>query len=110
MARQGAGVLGDSRTALPAATDPDALKDVSDPIGPDNDGWIAYAAAEAETVICAWGNKGGDRRASEVVERIRRHANLVRLGPLTNKGQPSHPLFLPKSIQWESMADYRSHA
>ena len=85
------------------ATDPDVLKDVADPIGPDNDAWIKYAASEAETVICAWGNNGGGPRAGEVYDLIRSHAKVYRLGALTKKGQPSHPLYLSKSLQWESM-------
>ena len=90
------------------ATNSDELKVVDDPIGPANDGWIKYAADRSDTMICAWGNKGvSGGRAREVYEIIRHHNHLVRLGPLTKVGQPSHPLYLKKTVQWESMKDYQ---
>ena len=93
------------------ATKSAELKIVDDPIGPANDVWIKFAVDLSDTVICAWGNKGAaGARAREVFEMIQRHNShrkLVRLGPLTKEGQPSHPLYLKKTVQWESMRDYK---
>ena len=58
-------------------------------------------------MICAWGNKAPGQRVREVFEIIRHHPHLVRLGPLTKSGQPSHPLYLKKNIAWESMKYYQ---
>ena len=93
------------------ATNSNELKIVDDPIGPANNSWIKFAVDLSDTVICAWGNKGaGGARAREVFEMIQRHNShrkLVRLGPLTKEGQPSHPLYLKKTVKLESMQDYR---
>jgi hypothetical protein len=40
------------------STDPDALMVANDPVGPDNDHWIAKCAAEATGVAVGWGGSG----------------------------------------------------
>lgn len=37
------------------STDPRALRDLADPVGPENDQYIAEAVARADKVVCAWG-------------------------------------------------------
>jgi hypothetical protein len=79
-------------------TDPDALFDDADPVGPRNDAVIRRATRRASLVICAWGASGGRRtilRAAEVVGML--HAEGVRLHHLglTASGIPKHPLYLP---------------
>jgi hypothetical protein len=74
------------------ATDPKILKQVSDPIGPDNDVWLARLRAEADRVIAAWGNLGAlHSRASTVAGGLR---PLYCLG-YTTSGAPKHPLYVP---------------
>ena len=40
------------------ATNPRALMDVDDPVGPKNDQWLIEEAKRATQVLCAWGNGG----------------------------------------------------
>ena len=40
------------------STDPEKMKAVADPVGPDNDRWIKEIAGNAGIVIAAWGNHG----------------------------------------------------
>ena len=75
----------------PRATDPRALRQVDDPVGPRNDRWLRAAARETPAIVAVWGDGG----------RYRGRADRVRswLGPLlclgeTRNGQPRHPLYL----------------
>ncbi len=73
------------------ATDPRALMDVEDPIGPSNDRWIDRTKDRASLVVAAWGARGGLMdRDSEVAERF---SELHCLGT-TKDGSPRHPLYL----------------
>jgi len=77
------------------ATDPRALKMVSDPIGPRTDLWLRRAVAETDTVIAAWGNGGllfG--RGVKVQQKL---ANLYCLD-VTALRMPRHPLYCPKQV------------
>ena len=83
------------------ATDPKELKAVDDPVGPDNDTHIARAMADAQLVICAWGNHGAYLHRSRTV---RAYSILVRNGPLhylkmNKSGEPQHPLYLPGNLK-----------
>ena len=75
-----------------------------------NDVWIAHAAREARTVICAWGGPFGPKRlqeqiearAREVVEVLRRAGAppLMCLGTSAS-GAPRHPLMLAYATKLE---------
>lgn len=77
------------------STDPIVLKDIEDPVGPDNDQFILRWASEAETVVCAWGVNGelGGRGA-----RVRRiltgHGIELFALKVNAQGVPWHPLYL----------------
>lgn len=75
------------------STDPTALFEDSDPIGPDNDHEISAAADRAEQIIVAWGSfpMAADRGA-RVFDLIRsRGAHCV---GVTKDGWPRHPLYV----------------
>lgn len=79
------------------STDPAALREICDPIGPRNDYHIKAARRRSARCIAAWGNHGMylDRGA-----RILR--TLIRLGEVeclceTKTGQPGHPLYISSS-------------
>ena len=87
------------------STDPKDLEQVDDPVGHDNDDAIRAAVGEAELVVCAWGNNvslvdKGQSRIQEVLEMIRQHGETpYRLGSLTVKCNPRHPLYLSTDIE-----------
>ena len=84
------------------STDPKALLQADDPIGPDNDAAILAALKLADTVVLAWGNHALDheRRAAEVTAMARQAARPYCLG-LTRRAAPRHPLRLPKTTTLE---------
>lgn len=79
------------------ATNPKELPKVDEPIGLENDRTIDERCIAAEWVICAWGSdKFGQRRAREVVARLRRlDIHLRCLRKSTTDGPPWHPLYVP---------------
>ncbi len=78
-------------------TDPDRLREVPAPMGPQNDAAISVAQRLAGQTICGWGANGCWRERGQALrERLQRP--LYHLG-LTRDGQPRHPLYLPYSVQ-----------
>ena len=85
-------------------TDPaEALQADQEPIGPDNDAWIADFAhrghlplehgdrAPINLFVAAWGNPGTQQgRGAAVTQLVTRHRPLHALGT-TQAGQPKHP-------------------
>ena len=84
------------------STDPKALLQADDPVGPDNDDAILAALKLADTVVLAWGNHALDheRRAAAVTAMARKAARPNCLG-LTRRAAPRHPLRLPRTATLE---------
>lgn len=79
------------------STDPRALREHPDPVGPENDRHIADVTAVADLVIAAWGNHGALRgRGAEVFRLLVPQA--LCLG-VTGAGQPRHPLYVSGSAE-----------
>ena len=80
------------------STDPKRLIKVSDPVGPCNNAWLLRAALQAQIVILAWGNGGELNGRGTLVREMLQAKNIPahHLG-ITKKGQPQHPLYVPKS-------------
>lgn len=77
------------------ATEPKELVDAADPVGPDNDAYVAEtcAASEAGAVVAAWGAHPLARaRAGDVLSIAGRDINCL---GLTGSGYPRHPLYVP---------------
>src|ERR1044072_1939098 len=74
------------------ATDPAQLKQVDDPVGPDNFLWLKKATIESHLTIAAWGVHGAFRNRNKDV--LPMPDNPHHLG-LTKDGHPKHPLYLP---------------
>lgn len=84
------------------ATDPDVMKAVNDPIGPENDRWLRKCAEGAGVVVAAWGTHGTHMQRASAVQRLLPMLSYLRL---TKDGHPGHPLYLPKTltpIAWAS--------
>jgi hypothetical protein len=87
------------------ATKPAALAMHPDPVGPENDAWIAAVLAKHPTVvIAAWGaypmaagrnaqTKTSDRAAT-LLALINAHGVPVKCFGTTQAGHPRHPLYL----------------
>ena len=85
------------------STDPSALRDVADPVGPDNDVALLRMHQGAAMTVAAWGTRGG------LLDRDKQVREML-TGPVyclhrTKQGQPGHPGRLPKSatpmLLWE---------
>jgi hypothetical protein len=78
------------------STDPGALKQVEDPVGPENDGWLQRLQAQADLVICAWGEWGSLYGRDQVVlAGLKDPFCLVKL----TSGRPGHPLYKRRDLR-----------
>lgn len=82
------------------ATHKDRLLEVVDPIGPKNDEMILEMAAEAKTVVLAYGQppKALRSRGQKVVALLHDHPGICYLR-LAQDGTPVHPLYLPATLR-----------
>lgn len=78
------------------ATDPSALADADDPIGPDNDDWLHETGWTADEVVLAWGaHRFAVKREREAVELLSRgRGERLKCLGLSANGHPRHPLYL----------------
>jgi hypothetical protein len=82
------------------STDPKGLWTVDDPRGEDNFMWIRHWATKpGVTFVAAWGNNIRDRDAFELRRLLRGNGVTVHALKLTKTGNPSHPLYLPKTLK-----------
>ncbi len=81
------------------ATDKQRLLEVDDPIGPGTDRAIKKMAAEAKTVVLAYGQppRALRGRGEQVAAILQRHPGLSYLR-LAKDGTPVHPLYLPGDL------------
>jgi hypothetical protein len=79
------------------ATDPKALRDFSDPVGPVNNTAIERAVHESPIIVAAWGANPGPLpgRIPHVKALIRAGGKDAMTLGLTKHGQPRHPLYAP---------------
>lgn len=83
------------------STNPKALYEVDDPVGPDNDNAIIKQAVmyASTDVVCAWGTHGQFMdRGYAVAEMLRAMGVRLMMLNLTASGQPCHPLYLPYDL------------
>lgn len=78
------------------ATNPAELWAAADPIGPDNDRYLAEAAASGGRLVAAWGAHAEQPRVRDVLA-IPGFDRLTCLRT-TKRGHPSHPLYLPGDL------------
>lgn len=89
------------------ATDPRTLATAPDPIGPENDDHLRWAAsASATPLICAWGAhplaQHGER-ANRVQALLRQAGRSLACLGTTAHGHPRHPLYLPSATPLETL-------
>lgn len=79
------------------ATFPAQLRSPADPIGPENDEYLAAIAVRSSIVVAGWGTNGSFmNRADQVRALLGDKLHCLRL---TREGHPGHPLYLPKSLK-----------
>ncbi len=79
------------------ATYPSDLKAAAEPVGPDNDGHLSHLIAQADLVICAWGNDGGYKGRDEEVLAMLEGCGQALV--VTKDGYPGHPARLAKTLK-----------
>lgn len=77
------------------ATQPKVMLAASDPIGPENDGWLKAAAEEAEIIVACWGTQGTHQGRDQIVMGLVPGMKCLKI---TKDGHPHHPLRLPDGI------------
>lgn len=78
------------------STDPKVLRDVADPVGPDNDVCL-QAVATLPLVIVAWGKHAQPERARQVEAILRAPGRPLWCLGVNLDGSPKHPLYVPFS-------------
>ena len=82
------------------ATSPKRLREVDDPIGPENDEYIVEAAQEADRVVVAWGNHGLlNGRSDAVRELLAEHNIRLHALRIAKTGEPVHPLYVAYAVK-----------
>ena len=79
------------------ATDPLDMKAQKDPVGPENDEWIAeYARRSLETTaIIGWGEHGAHNdRGRRVLDILKANQARVNALHVNASGHPKHPLYI----------------
>ena len=80
------------------ASRPEVMKAFHDPIGPENDEYLAEYGEKSDLMVAVWGNQGMFKgRAEEVVKMFPQIYCLK----MTKKNQPHHPLYLPLDIGYK---------
>lgn len=87
------------------STDPKALYEVSDPVGPDNPEAIYDAVEDCAIAICAWGSHGKLKNAGKPIMRSLQvfFPEKTHYLKLNSDGSPAHPLYLSydlKPVLW----------
>ena len=78
------------------ATDQRKLLTCPDPIGPDNDKWLAQMAGNAASIILAYGSPAPSLRPrGTAVARSLARTRKVQVLRLSKDGRPWHPLYIP---------------
>jgi len=82
------------------ATNPEAIKTIHNPVGPENDYHLVKHAQKCNRVVCAWGNHGVYRGRDRIVVDLLFDQFRIILSylELTRSGQPKHLLYLKASL------------
>jgi hypothetical protein len=84
------------------ATEPRALWDAPDPVGPENDRVLSAVLERADLVVAAWGVHARRERIAELRWALK-DVEIHALG-LTQGGAPRHPLYLPADAELVQLA------
>ena len=81
------------------ATDPTEMKAQDDPIGSENDKYLAELPKVDKIIVC-WGNGGLHRdRANQVREILQNTEQELYCLDINKNGEPKHPLYVHSSTK-----------
>lgn len=80
-------------------TDPKKMLLAEDPTGPENVATVVHCATQGALFVAAWGNNIRERDAFFLRAALRRAGVTIHVLRLTGKGNPEHPLYLPRSLR-----------
>lgn len=83
------------------ATKPIELKTAIDPVGPENDKFIAEALVSQPLTIVAWGTSATPARVLELSNLLQTAQVQPYCLGTTQMGHPRHPLYVPRTVQPE---------
>lgn len=82
------------------STDPAALAEVEDPVGPENDIYLRDATIDCRAIICGWGSMGRMKGRDQQVLRMLRAEGISTMALRLNKdGTPTHPCRLAYKLR-----------
>lgn len=76
------------------ATNPGVLREVADPVGPENDRYLLEAARRAQRIVLAWGARGNLHGRDRAILRLLGGGGELDCLGTTRGGQPRHPLYV----------------
>ena len=86
---------------------PTELRRAADPIGAENDRYLADLGQRVDQIILAWGNGGSWQGRDQVVRSLLGDRAVYCLGT-TKLGQPKHPLYLKReAVRCKERASFR---
>lgn len=88
------------------STKPQGIYWAPAPIGEWNDHYLLTMARQSSEIVCAWGNHGTHRgRSKAVLELLKGERFKLRHLGITQAGEPTHPLYMPKDKILEKLYD-----
>jgi hypothetical protein len=81
--------------------DPDAMKAAEEPVGRENNNWLAEIALKASLIVCGWGEHALHLDRAKTVREILTENARAKLHylKLNDSGEPTHPLYLSLSLK-----------
>jgi hypothetical protein len=92
------------------SVNPRMILEREDPIGPENTATVLYWAMRCALFVAAWGNHIRDRDAFVLRTLLRQAGVPLHVLRLTGKGNPHHPLYLPRNLRpvsWPGGAEWQ---
>jgi len=82
------------------STDPRGLKQIDDPVGPENDRWLRDMTKDVALTVACWGvHAEWNGRHQQILKLMRTANRTIHCLGVTLAGYPKHPLYLKSSLQ-----------
>ena len=84
------------------STQPAKLREVDDPVGPENDRHISASAAQSDLVVCGWGkhcDAVAPGRGARILDAVRAGGRTPHALQVNADGSPKHPLYIGYAVR-----------